>query len=110
MINLDDLAMDLNETARAKGFWDQDTEEFRINFYLKQIAMIHSEGSEILEAVRKQKGDDQVVEEIADLIIRALDLFGGMVRDGYTELSLHKSLLNKAQINTERPRMHGVLA
>ena len=72
--------------------------------------MVHSEVSEVLEAIRKEKGDDQVVEELADIIIRVLDLYAGLVRDGYTKLSLEESLKSKAQTNTERPKMHGVLA
>jgi hypothetical protein len=51
-----------------------------------------------------------VVEELADIIIRVLDLYAGLVRDGYTDISLEESLKNKAKINTERPKMHGVLA
>jgi NTP pyrophosphatase (non-canonical NTP hydrolase) len=64
----------------------------------------------VLEAIRKEKGDDQVVEELADIIIRVLDLYAGLVRDKYTTISLEETLKNKAKINTERPRMHGVLA
>ena len=110
MINLDDLAFDLHANAVQKGFWEPNTPENRTVFYLKQLAMIHSEVSETLEAIRKEKGDDKVVEELADILIRVLDLFGGMVDDEYTELSLESILLEKARINTERPRMHGVLA
>jgi len=33
--------------------------------------------------------------EIADIIIRSLDLFGGLVRDGYTELSLDEVMAEK---------------
>ena len=72
--------------------------------------MIHSEVSEVLEAIRKEKGDDKVVEELADILIRVLDLYGGLVQDEYTALSLENILLSKAHINTNRPRMHGVLA
>lgn len=110
MINLDDLAFDLHENAVQKGFWEPNTPENRTVFYLKQLAMIHSEVSEVLEAIRKEKGHDKVVEELADILIRVLDLYGGMVEDEYTFLSLESVLLEKAKINTERPKMHGVLA
>jgi len=110
MINLDDLALDLHDVAVAKGFWEPNTPENRIVFYLKQLAMVHSEVSETLEAIRKKQGDEKVVEELADIIIRVLDLYGGLVRDQYTDLSLESILLKKAKVNAQRPRMHGVLA
>lgn len=111
MLNdLDDVSYTLNANARDKGFWDANTEENRVIFYLKQLAMIHSEVSEVLEAIRKEKGDDVVVEELADIIIRVLDLYAGMATDGYTNASLQRSLQAKMEKNTTRPRMHGVLA
>ena len=104
-IVIDEFAAVLHANARDKGFWDENNGTI---FYLKQLAMVHSEVSEVLEAIRKEKGDDQVVEELADIIIRVLD--AGLVRDGYTSLSLEESLKNKAKTNVERPKMHGVLA
>jgi NTP pyrophosphatase (non-canonical NTP hydrolase) len=106
-IVIDEFAAVLHATARDKGFWDQNNGTI---FYLKQLAMVHSEVSEVLEAIRKEKGDDQVVEELADVIIRVLDLYAGLVRDGYTNISLEKTLNDKAKINSKRPKMHGVLA
>lgn len=111
MLNdLDDVSFTLNAHARAKGFWDANTEEARTIFYLKQIAMIHSEASEVLEAIRKEKGDELVVEELADIMIRVMDLYAGMATDGYTKASLQKSLQAKVAKNQTRPQMHGVLA
>lgn len=108
--DMDDLAFTLNANARAKGFWDADTENNRIIFYLKQLAMVHSEVSEALEAIRKEKGDDIVVEELADILIRVLDLWAGMSTDQYTNHSLAKAVNDKMKKNRERPKMHGVLA
>jgi phosphoribosyl-ATP pyrophosphohydrolase len=110
-MNLDTLADRLHDTAQQKGFWDplsrMQKEDFFI-FYSKQIAMIHSEATEILEALRKDKGDEAVVEEIADLIIRTLDLYKGL-KLYYGELpSLDEILMKKSLINQERPRLHGV--
>lgn len=110
MLDLDQLAFDLHDNAVEKGFWEPNTPENHTVFYLKQLAMIHSEVSEVLEAIRKEKGDDKVVEELADILIRVLDLYAGLVEDEYTSLSLEGILLEKAQINTQRPKMHGVLA
>ena len=108
--DMDDLAFTLNANARDKGFWDADTEDNRIIFYLKQLAMVHSEVSEVLEAIRKEKGDEVVVEELADIIIRVLDLWAGMATDHYTQHSLADAINDKMEKNRARPKMHGVLA
>jgi NTP pyrophosphatase (non-canonical NTP hydrolase) len=109
-VNLDEEAMRLHINAVDKGFWEPNNEETHTIFYLKQIAMIHSECSEVLEAIRKSKGEQQVVEELADIIIRTLDLYWGLKSDGYTEISLHDTYLDKTAFNESRERMHGVLA
>lgn len=110
MINLDFWAEEIHANAVEKGFWEPNNQDTHIIFYLKQIAMIHSECSEVLEAIRKTKGDDKVVEELADIIIRTLDLYYGLVEDGYTSESLHDVMIRKTQINRDRDRLHGVLA
>jgi NTP pyrophosphatase (non-canonical NTP hydrolase) len=114
-INLDATAKVLHDTAVEKGFWEPNNEDTHVIFYLKQIAMIHSEASETLEAIRKEQGGQKIVEEMADIIIRVLDLYWGMRNDhaitqGYAIPSLHDTFEAKAKINQERPRMHGVLA
>lgn len=112
-MNLDNLAEDLHETATVKGFWDpmidlqNEGEEFV--FYAKQLAMIHSEVTEVLEALRKEKGEQQVVEELADIIIRVLDLYAGLRDISGFRLSLNQVLLDKARYNMSRPAKHGVL-
>jgi NTP pyrophosphatase (non-canonical NTP hydrolase) len=111
-MNLDDLAAELHKTAIEKGFWEP---LFRMNdedsfiFYAKQIAMIHSEATEVLEAIRKNKGEDQIVEELADILIRTLDLYNAMYNQGDVTTSLHKTVKSKAKVNKDRPRLHGTL-
>jgi len=106
-IDIEEYAEVIHINAKLKGFWDDNNGTI---FYLKQLAMIHSEVSEVLEAIRKEKGDQQVIEEFADILIRVFDLYMGMKRDGYTDLKLEDVFKNKMKINSERPRMHGVLA
>jgi NTP pyrophosphatase (non-canonical NTP hydrolase) len=107
--NFDGLADELHATAVEKGFWRGD---IGVDFILSKLALVHSEVSEVLEAVRKEKGDQQVVEEMADIIIRLLDLYSGMKENGWLQdgVSLDQVLDQKARFNTSRPRMHGVLA
>jgi NTP pyrophosphatase (non-canonical NTP hydrolase) len=104
---IDELAFQIHNNAIDKGFWEANN---GLIFYMKQIAMIHSEATEALEAMRKEEGSDTVVKELADIIIRTLDLWGGLVRDGYTKKSIEESLVEKVNYNTQRERMHGVLA
>lgn len=107
-INLDVVAMQLHNTAQIKGFYDElDMTNFMSQ--AKQLAMIHSEVTEVLEALRKEKGELAVVEEISDIIIRALDFYEALVRAGVVHDSLQKVFTEKAAVNKERPRMHGVL-
>jgi NTP pyrophosphatase (non-canonical NTP hydrolase) len=111
-MNLDDLAAELHQTAVEKGFWEplsRMNDEDSFIFYAKQIAMIHSEATEVLEAIRKNKGEDQVVEELADIIIRTLDLYNGMHNQGDVVTSLHKTVKRKSKVNKDRPRLHGTL-
>ena len=102
---LDDMAMQLHETAVQKGFWPEDVDDI---FITKQLMMIVSEAVEVMEAIRKDKGEDQVADEMADIIIRTLDLYAGLVDNGYTTVSLDYALEKKANINKDRPERHGV--
>lgn len=111
--DLNDTAFTLNAHARKKGFWEplkRMDKEDHIIFYLKQLQMINTEVSEVTEAIRKNKGDDQVVAEIADILIRLLDFWAGLSTEGYTKESLHKHFNEKVKANQSRPMMHGTLA
>lgn len=107
-IDITELSYSIHANAKDKGFWDENN---GVNFYIKQMAMIHSEVSETLEALRKEKGDQAVLVEMADTLIRIFDLYAGMRVDGYFEgLLLENVLLDKVETNKDRPKMHGVLA
>lgn len=113
-MNIDELAKEIHKNATEKGFWDYMYENLEPKadpfiFFAKQIAMIHSEGTEVLEALRKQKGEQEVVEELADIIIRVLDLYEGLRMNGDVKDSLDDVLMRKLEINTRREKMHGVL-
>ncbi len=102
---LDDLAGQLHETAVAKGFWSEEISDI---FIAKQCMMIVSEVTELMEAIRKDKGEEEVALETADILIRTLDLYAGLVDAGYTTISLDYALQEKANINKDRPEKHGV--
>jgi NTP pyrophosphatase (non-canonical NTP hydrolase) len=104
---LDDMAIELHKNAVIKGFWPE-VEDVDDIFVAKQFMMIVSEVVEAMEAVRKDKGEEEISKEFADILIRTLDLYAGMVEAGYTRLSLDDILNQKANFNKTRPEKHGV--
>ena len=102
---LDNLAINLHEVAKEKGFWPEEIDDI---FVAKQCMMIVSEVTEVMEAVRKDKGEEEITKEFADIVIRTLDLYAGMVDAGYTKLSLDQILREKVEFNKTRPEKHGV--
>jgi len=87
MPTLNELAAEINVINRANG-WNVLTptawnEEHRIP---TSLALIHSEVSEALEGFRK--GDQaNVAEELADVLIRVLDVAGGLGFDMDAEVA-----------------------
>lgn len=103
---LDALAAILHETAVEKGFWDGEYSHDKIG---NKLALVHSEVTEVLEAIRKNKGSEEVVYEMADVIIRLLDVYAAMRNEEQVLHSLDEILEKKININKERQRLHGNL-
>jgi NTP pyrophosphatase (non-canonical NTP hydrolase) len=101
----DELARDIHKNAVDKGFWDRPADEI---FITKQMMMIVSEVVEAMEALRKEMDPDQLSDEFADIIIRTLDLYSGMVDAGYMTKSLDMAIKQKIAKNSDRPKKHGV--
>jgi NTP pyrophosphatase (non-canonical NTP hydrolase) len=70
--------------------------------------MIVSEAVEVMEAIRKDKGPEDIADEMADILIRTFDLYAGLVEHGYTKVSLDYALDKKAGFNKTRPEKNGV--
>jgi len=98
------LAKLMHDTAKEKGFWDGDYSYDKIG---NKLALVHSEVTEVLEAIRKDKGQIAIVEEMADVIIRLLDIYQAMVEHGDISISIEKVLKEKMDINKKREKLHG---
>ena len=103
---LDALSALLHETAREKGFWDGEYTHDKVG---NKLALVHSEVTEVLEAIRKNQGSEKVVEEMADVIIRLLDIYAAMRNEETVLHSLDEILQKKMDINKDRPKLHGNL-
>jgi NTP pyrophosphatase (non-canonical NTP hydrolase) len=99
------MAKDIHNIAVEKGFWPDKVDDI---FITKQLMMIVSEAVEVMEAIRKDKGKQEVADEMADIMIRTLDLYQGLVDNGYVDQELQIALNNKTSFNKSRPERHGV--
>lgn len=104
-LSFDGHARAVHANAVEKGFWPDKVDDI---FIAKQCMMIVSEVTELMEAIRKDRGKEEVAHETADILIRTLDLWQGMLDNGYTEGSLQSAFNEKTQHNKLRPERHGV--
>lgn len=81
--------------ATEKGWWDYERNDGEL------IALMHSELSEALEAMRNHSHKEAIAEELADCCIRIFDYCGAR------NVDLEKALLKKIDYNKTRPYRHG---
>lgn len=124
MQNLTELAKEINSDVRKKGFWNSMhnaiklseensgifTKDIKDAFIAQKLALVHTEVSEAVEALRKDGYEseeyglfekDSFADELADSIIRILDLCGEL------EIDIEKQIQWKLTKNKQREFMHG---
>jgi len=92
---INNLILECHAIAKEKGWWDDSRNDGEL------IALMHSELSEALEALRNHGTKDNLAEELADCCIRIFDYCGAR------EINLEETLRKKIDYNKTRPYRHG---
>lgn len=117
IVEMNYLTKEIHKNAKKKGFWKNYQQlqqmkpllkkEMYLSFYYsfvsQQLALIGSEVSEAVEYLRHNDSDTLspfFKEELADIIIRTIDLAEGL------DIDIIKEITEKHQKNLKRPKMH----
>ena len=107
---LSELAEEAHSNSVRHGFWSMDQHISTPIILATKLALIHSEASESLEIARKAHDwkdldASKFQEELADIVIRALDLAEWVKQ--HTKIDFEATVIDKMSKNRSRPAMHG---
>jgi len=95
MAALTSIALKVHAVAIEHGWWEEERNLGEV------LCLIHSEVSEALECLRNNGDPEEFAEELADILIRTLDLAAKL------NLNIGYALLEKNEKNIKRPYKHG---
>lgn len=107
--SLNQLVFEAHKNSVEHGFWDNESPD-DIHVVSTKLALIHSEVSEALEAIREGLWDidyradgkpEGLPSELADIVIRVFDLAGAR------KIDLAHAIIEKMAFNAGRERKHG---
>jgi len=89
------------EALRQAAMHPNDFEAIMVRLKIARLGLVGTEVAEAIEEVRKGR---PVGSELADIVIRTMDLAG------FLGIDLASEIANKMQKNLDRPAKHGKLA
>ena len=90
-LSLDDIAIELHDFAVEIGAWsslEDATEEQVDNFINARLMSIVSAAGDVAKSVQTTNDPDEIAKGMINILARTLELYGGLVEQGYTQVSL----------------------
>ena len=100
MSRFNPLAKEAYKQAFDNGFYDYGNVADDVKIILAKLLLINGEVAEATEVLRKDQGIERFHEELADIMIRLLDLMG------YTQMDVDTVVAQKMDYNKSRPYRH----
>lgn len=95
--SITELRNEAHKTAKRNGFHQNEMDELHL---IRALALVHGEVSEAIEEIRKNGVTKDLTKELADVIIRVLDISGALGID------IEEALVSKMEENTKRSFLH----